>query len=119
MQPYPGAGDGQPISTGGGNSPAWSRDGRELFFTTLPTPGGVLKMMAVPVTTEPTFAAGTPRTLFEGRYNSNNVTRQYDVSRDGSRFLMVRVVDRPAVKVTQMILVQNWFEELKRRVPTN
>ena len=32
---------------------------------------------------------------------------------------MVRVADWPAVKVTQMILVQNWFEELKRRVPTN
>jgi hypothetical protein len=31
---------------------------------------------------------------------------------------MVRAVDRPALKPTRMILVQNWFEELKRRVPT-
>ena len=119
MRPYPGEGRGQPISTDGGIQPAWSRDGRELFFTTLPAPGGALTMMAVSVMTRPTFAAETPRPLFEGRYNFNTITRQYDVSRDGRQFLMIRPLDRPAVKPTHMILVQNWFEELKRRVPTN
>ena len=87
---------------------------------TLPAPGGVIKMMAVPVTTEPTFTAGTPRTLFEGRYNQQPPSFVNTMSlRTGRRFLMIRRVDRPPVKVTQMILVQNWFEELKRRVPTN
>ena len=76
-------------------------------------------MMAVSVTTGPTFTAGTPRALFEGRYRCNQSRIvQYDVSRDGNQFLMIREVDRPALKPTQMILVQNWFEELKRRVPT-
>lgn len=117
VRPYPGPGGGQAISTGGGNSPAWSRDGRQLFFTTLPAPEVTLKMMAVLVTAGPTFTAGTPRALFEGRYNSNPAVRQYDVSRDGSQFLMIRPLDRPAVKPTHMILVQNWFEELKRLVP--
>ena len=118
VQPYPGPGGGRPVSSGGGHSPAWSRDGTELFFTTLPTADGVIKMMSVPVKASPTFSPGTPRVLFEGRYNSNIVIRQYDISRDGTRFLMVRPIDRPAVKVTQMILVQNWTEELKRLVPT-
>jgi hypothetical protein len=36
-----------------------------------------------------------------------------------SQFLMIRPLDRPALKPTHMILVQNWTEELKRRVPTN
>jgi hypothetical protein len=62
--------------------------------------------------------AGTPRVLFEGRYSSAGNVRQYDVSRDGSHFLMIRQMDRLPLKPTQMILVQNWFEELKRRVPT-
>ena len=117
VRPYPGPGGGQPISTGGGHSPVWSRDGRELFFMTLPGPGGVMKMMVVSVTAGSTFTAGTPRPLFEGRYNSNSINRQYDLSQDAKQFLMVRQMDPPAVKPTHMILVQNWFEELKRLVP--
>jgi hypothetical protein len=74
-------------------------------------------MMAVSVTTAPTFAHGTPRTLFEGRYHTNVIGRQYDVTRDGRQFLMVRPIDRPAAKPTHMVLVQNWFEELNRLVP--
>ena len=74
-------------------------------------------MWAVPVTTSPTFSAGPPRMLFEGQYNTVALSRSYDVAPDG-RFLMILRKDRPPAKVTQMILVQNWFEELKRRVPT-
>jgi hypothetical protein len=43
--------------------------------------------------------------------------RSYDVAPDSSRFLMVRDVERPSLKPTNIILVQNWFEELKRLVP--
>ena len=45
-------------------------------------------------------------------------TRVYDVTPDGKRFLMTEDKARPPLKVTEMILVQNWFEELTRRVPT-
>jgi hypothetical protein len=44
------------------------------------------------------------------------MVRSYDVAPD-SRFLMVRDVERPPLKPTNIILVQNWFEELKRLVP--
>ncbi len=116
VQPYPEPGDRQPISTDGGTAPVWSRNGRELFFMTLPQ-GDLTKMMAVPVTTGPTFMAGTPHTLFEGPYVTNTIIRLYNVAPDGGRFLMMRRVERPPLKLTQMILVQHWFEELKRRVP--
>jgi hypothetical protein len=59
--------------------------------------------------------------LFEGPYLPIQIgtpTRHYDVTPDGRRFLMVQPKDRPPLRPTQMILVQNWIEELKRRVPT-
>ena len=46
-----------------------------------------------------------------------NPVRNYDVSPDGRRFLMIQETNLPAVAQTQMVLVENWFGELKRRVP--
>jgi hypothetical protein len=75
--------------------------------------------MAVPITTTPTFSAGTPRVLFEGPFRIDGPSRGYDVTPDGQRFLMVREVAQQPGRVSQMVLVQNWLEELKRLVPTN
>ena len=122
VQPYPGPGARQQISVDGGTAPAWSRDGRELFYTTAQSVGGqaaLTKMMAVAVQLKPTFTAGTPRLLFEGRYGATAVIRGYDVAPDGRRFLMVQQKDRPAMRVAEMIIVQNWVEELKQRVRPN
>ena len=48
-------------------------------------------MMAVEIQTTPTFSAGTPRVLFEGRYVlSPNIVADYDVTSDGQRFLRVQ-----------------------------
>jgi hypothetical protein len=63
-------------------------------------------------------AAASQAVPGSGVLDDRVVTRQYDVFRDGRRFLMVRAVERPPLKVIQMILVQNWLEELKQRVPT-
>ena len=41
-----------------------------------------------------------------------------DVFPNGQKLLMMRLVERKPQPVTEMILVQNWFEELKRLVPT-
>ena len=56
--------------------------------------------------------------LFEGLYDTHR-NRNYDVARDG-RFLMVKDVTPtdPASARKHLVLVQNWFEELKRLVPT-
>jgi hypothetical protein len=112
VQPFPGPGAKTQISTEGGAEPVWARNGRELFYRN----GD--KMMAVDITTQPSITAGSPRLLFEGRYEfSGNGDSGYDVSLDGQRFLMIQPVE-PEQPATQINVVLNWFEELKRRVPT-
>jgi serine/threonine-protein kinase len=122
VRAYPGGGPSRPVSNGGGRAPGWSRDGRELFYLVLQdlAPGGSTptQMMSVPVTTENGFTAGLPRRLFAGKFTLQTMVRGWDVAPGGNRFLMVVGKDRPAVRADQMILVQNWFDELRRRVPT-
>jgi Tol biopolymer transport system component len=112
VQPYPGPGGKWQISTEGGTEPVWNRNGRELFYRS----GN--KMMAVDIATHSGFAAGKPRVLFEGRYEPPaGTTPNYDVSPDGQRFLMIKRSEQEAAAPTQINVVLNWFEELKRRVP--
>jgi serine/threonine-protein kinase len=112
VQPFPGPGGKWQISTDGGIEPAWNPNGRELFYRS----GD--RMMAVPVTTTPAFSPGRPTMLFERPYMSSTFPLTgvtYDVTRDGQRFLMVKDQSGSA---TQINVVVNWFEELKRLVPT-
>jgi serine/threonine protein kinase/Tol biopolymer transport system component len=112
VQPYPGPGGKWQISTDGGTEPMWNPAGRELFYRS----GD--KMMAVDISTQSGFTAGKPRMLFEGRYELASVpVGNYDVSSDGQRFLMLKPVEQQQA-ATQINVVVNWFEELKRRVPT-
>jgi Tol biopolymer transport system component/predicted Ser/Thr protein kinase len=114
VQPYPGPGGKWQISTEGGTEPVWNRSGRELFYRS------DNKMMAVDIATQPGFAAGKPRMLFEGPYLPTGTTIQnYDVSPDGQRFLMLKADEQTSSSApTQIVVVQNWFEELKQKVPT-
>ncbi len=98
------------VSTGGGGNPAWSGDGKELFYLR----GD--KMIAVSIETEPELRSTGPEVLFEGKYSTDS-RRNYDVSGDGQRFLMVKESEDNSAK-TQLIVVLNWFEELKRLVPS-
>jgi Tol biopolymer transport system component/predicted Ser/Thr protein kinase len=112
VQPYPGPGGKWQISTEGGTEPVWNPNGRELFYRS----GD--KMMAVDIATQPGFAAGKPRMLFEGRYEvAPFPVDNYDISPDGQRFLMLKPVEQ-AAGPTQINVVLNWFEELKQKVPT-
>ncbi len=111
VQPYPGPGGKWQISTDGGTEPVWNRNGRELFYRSGE------KMMAVDIATQPSFVAGKPRMLFERQYVPTAGTFPfYDVSPDGQRFLMIKPVEQ-AQAATQINVVLNWFEELKRLVP--
>ena len=95
----------------GGGEPVWSPDGRELFYRS----GN--RMMAVSVQTEPSFSVGKPRVLFEGSYVTTQFgpgRQYYDISPDGQQFVMIKEARQPQINV-----VLNWFEELKRLVPTN
>ena len=96
------------ISTEGGRGPVWSSDGQEIVFRRF---GGGAQMMAVAVTTEPTFTIGTPEVLFEEPYYRSG-GRHYDLAPDG-RLLMIK--EHSATKNIHVVF--NWFEELKRLVP--
>ena len=113
VQSYPGPGGKWQISTEGGAEPVWNPNGRELFYRS----GD--KMMAVEITAQPGFAASTPRMLFQGRYvQAPFPSSNYDVSRDGQRFLMLKPSEQGQAAPTQINIVLNWFEELKQKVPT-
>ena len=117
VRPFPNVEDGQwLISSGRGARPLWSPDGRELFYL---APGA--RLMAVPVETvqtEASFAHGKPEEVFRGYYVPGGISigRSYDIAPDGERFLMIKESGNDS---TEFILVQNWFEELKRLVPTD
>jgi hypothetical protein len=114
VRPYPGPGRRWQISTEGGTEPVWNPNGRELFYR------NGKKMMAVNIATQPVFAPSKPTRLFTADYVLPTTTNaSYDVSRDGRRFLMVQPSARESATPTQIIVVLNWHEELKRLVPTN
>jgi dipeptidyl aminopeptidase/acylaminoacyl peptidase len=104
VQPYPGPGEKIAISTNGGTYPVWSRDGKELFFRQ----GDA--MMAVDVRTSPVFSASRERQLFTT--TDLGFRPEFDVSPDGKRFLMVH--RDPGSWPTQLDVVLNWFDELRR-----
>ncbi|MFY9532178.1 MAG: protein kinase, partial [Candidatus Acidiferrales bacterium] len=113
VQPYPGPGGKWQISTEGGTEPMWNRNGRELFYRSGE------RMMAVDIATQPSFTVGKPRMLFKGQYVPTATTPpNYDVSPDGQRFLMLKPTEQAQAAQTQINVVLNWFEELKRRVPS-
>ncbi len=122
VRPFPEVNKGRwQVSTNGGDSPLWSRDGRELFYRT----GDAV--MAVAVKAEPAFSFEAPKTLFRGAYVSLNLNyganelKPWDISPDGRRFLMMKEVasgGKPATETPRKInIVLNWLEELKQRVP--
>ena len=110
VQPFPATGAKWQISTERGEEAVWARSGKELFYRS----GD--KMMVADITTEPTFTHGTPQLLFEGEYVSYGPRALYDVTSDGQRFLMIEESEEE-LTVTQLNVVLNWFEELKRLVP--
>ena len=81
--------------------------------------------MAVTIETEPTFRRGRAVRLFEtdeyGTPATVGTNRRMDVSPDGTRFLMFKKATGAdgSAREPEIILVQNWFDELRRRVPTN
>jgi Tol biopolymer transport system component len=114
VQPFPDPGQREQISFGGGDSPLWSRSGRELFFLNRGDQPGTLRMYVVDVTLRSTITSGQPRPLFEGRFGRTGGPTAYDVSADGSRFLMTEWLDLPKQPVTRLRVVLNWFDELRR-----
>jgi eukaryotic-like serine/threonine-protein kinase len=106
------------VSADGGSQPLWSRDGRELFYI---APGGGIMRVQMEHSSSWTFSA--PTKLVSGPYSwslRGFGGRVYDVSRQGDRFLVLKPApnSQPQNAPDTIVVVQNWFEELKARMPT-
>jgi Tol biopolymer transport system component len=110
-QPYPGPGRRLKISTGGGGEPLWAPSGKEIYYRSTDA------MMAVDWVPKPSAPLGMPRRLFTDHYwRSLFQSPNYDVAPDGERFLMIKHAE--PLEAAPINIVLNWFEELKRLVPT-
>jgi Tol biopolymer transport system component len=124
LSAYP-QGERLAVSIAGGNSPVWSADGTQLYFSGFDD--GARKMLAVTLAPNgasltvslprglfilegPNSAAGAPMSYATGA----NVGQEFDVLPDG-RFVMIR--QRDSLSATEFVLVQNWFEEVRRLAP--
>ena len=106
-----GQGGRRQVSSDGGDQPRWTRGGREIVYR---KGDAMLAASFDPATRE----VGVPTLLFAkkdaGRLGGGR-TVGYDVTPDGSRFLLVTPVERETAQPT--VVVINWLEELKRKLP--
>jgi len=113
VRPYPDASAARwQISIQDGRAPVWARSGRELFYLDASN-----TLMSVPVDTSGSqFSSGRPARVFDKKYAGDFYA--YDVTPDGRRFLMMKDSTAEARRDPRsMVVVLNWAEELKRRVP--
>jgi eukaryotic-like serine/threonine-protein kinase len=113
ISPFPGPGAVTQVSAEGGADPLWSRDGRELFYE------NGTNMMAVKVATQPSLSIGVAQELFQGDFGSgfrrSFFGREYDVTPDGKRFVMLEPVGQTA-SLPQIHVIVHFSEELRRLV---
>jgi serine/threonine-protein kinase len=116
VQALPGPGAKVQVSNDGGTDPVWRRSGGELFYRNGDS------MMAISVTTSPSFTSGRPRELWKGHYShgmssscgpAGPTSSNYDVTADGERFLMIQDDDQDSAS-RQIVVVLGWAEELSR-----
>jgi eukaryotic-like serine/threonine-protein kinase len=113
LRPFPNTEAGKwQVSNGGGVAPLWSRDGRELFYV-----NANRDMIATTVGPGAEPALGARRVLFHLQddlyMTQTEFYTPFDVGPDG-RFIMARSATPAATLQAPLIVVDNWFEELKR-----
>jgi eukaryotic-like serine/threonine-protein kinase len=119
VEPFPATGAKVQITTTNGHHPVWLKNGEELSFRVGPN-----EQVVVRVNITPSFSVGNPvPAVVRGLPTIDlGVSRPYDVTPDGKRFLTVapasgsrsRIVGTPEIEI-----VVNWFEQLRRLAPRN
>jgi Tol biopolymer transport system component len=109
VAPFPRAGGAQRLSVSGGSEPHWRRDGKELFYLALDR-----TMMAVDVTTGAKLWSGTPHPLYrtQAPFPGGFWRQNYDVTADGSRFLVTTPVEEAPASSISVVL--NWPAAIRR-----
>jgi len=106
VRSFPDGGSRVQISTDGGTRPVWSRDGKVLYFRETASIGATgMRMVAVALARDPMLRVASRQTLFNGLYD-----REFDVSPDGSRFLMIETRS----SAMTLVVIPNWLTELRR-----
>jgi Tol biopolymer transport system component len=110
VAPFPWTGAKWQLSSSNGIVPRWSRDGKEVVFQAL----GSNETFAAQLDGHgSSIAVGEIRVLFEATdLSPNTAARQYDVTRDGQRFLEITTGDTGRLPLT---IIQNWTAELKKK----
>jgi hypothetical protein len=114
VRPFPGSGAKYKISNEGGISPIWSKNGSQLFYRN----GTGNQVWVVDIRLDGGFSPSKPRLLFKKQIEIGWPTRNWDLWPEGKGFLILKPEDLEPQPVTEIFLVENWFEELKRLVPT-
>lgn len=115
VRPFPNVESGRwLVSTTGGVQPAWAPNGRELFYVAADG-----RLMAADVRNQAGFAVGAPRMIVDGGFiYAGAQNRSYDISPDGTRFLLIEAPNAGTQADTVgLTVVLNWAEELKRLLP--
>jgi hypothetical protein len=119
VRPFPNVNGGKwQVSTEGGGDPVWSHSGKELFYINRAN-----EMVAATIVEQPSFSAQAQTTLFKLplAVRSNPSRPLFDVSRDDRRFIMIRSGGQDttggSASHERLILVTNWSEELRAKVP--
>jgi hypothetical protein len=112
VRPFPDVDSGRwQVSADGGTVPKWNPKGGELFYIDSKS-----RLVSVSVASGATFSFGKATVLWDAS-DTAPILRNYDPSPDGTRFAVVKATR--ARGATQFIVIENWTEELKQRVPAN
>jgi serine/threonine-protein kinase len=110
VRPYPGPGPSHLVSTDGGETPLWSRDGTEIFYR------NGQSLMSAAVRTKPDFSSDPPRVLFAIPDDIELFAYGfYDATPDGQRFVMVQK-DPVELRPPELVIIPNWITELEARM---
>ncbi len=116
IRAFPDRGRRWQVSNEGGLTPAWSRDGRELFFRTEDN-----QVMVASLTTKgDSLVADSPKAWSPQRIaDVSPGVPNYDLAPDGKRIVALMPADTPQDRLPQshVIFLENFFDELRRRVP--
>ena len=99
IRSFPEDGDRLLVSAAGGRKPVWAPDGKRIYFWE------GTRMMAATLAHDPVLRVVSREVLFDGRYEPD-----FDVSRDGMRFLMIQ----SEAGGVSTVVVPEWLTELRR-----
>jgi serine/threonine-protein kinase len=121
VRPFPGVEEDQvQVSNNHGLWPLWSPDGSELFYLEPPPTAGPASLISVSTAVglgDTRFSFGVRQNLMDWPYFVGGEGRNYDVSPDGQRFLGNKAIGEEGANAPPLALtvVQNWFEDVRRR----